>query len=78
MLELAPEQVLAIEERDNLRNVLQDYSGERAKIPVIGIVQSGNNRALVRFGKQFWVQDSLTAAQALQNAKFTVHVRQLV
>jgi len=78
MLELAPEQVLAIEERDNLRNVLKDYSGERAKIPVIGIIQSGNNRALVRFGKQFWVQDSHTAAQALQNAKFTVHVRQLV
>ncbi len=79
MVELNPLQATTIEEQHRLRTILQEQSGdkEKAKVPVIGIVQAGNSRQLVRFGRQFWVQDSRTAVQALQSAKFFAHMQQL-
>ncbi|MBW4561210.1 MAG: trans-splicing intein-formed DNA polymerase III subunit alpha C-terminal partner DnaE-C [Mojavia pulchra JT2-VF2] len=79
MVELTPQQAVTIEERDRLRTILKEQSGdkEKAKIPVIGIVQAGNSRQLVRFGRQFWVQDSLTTVIALQNARFPAHIKPL-
>ncbi|BAY32200.1 DNA polymerase III alpha subunit [Nostoc carneum NIES-2107] len=79
MVELTPMQAVNIEERDRLRNVLKEQAGEKekAKIPVIGVVQSGNSRQLVRFGRQFWVQDSLSALIALQNARFPAQIKPL-
>lgn len=79
MVELNPQQAGTIEEQHRLRTILQEQSGdkEKAKVPVIGIVQAGNTRHLVRFGRQFWVQDSRTAVQALQNARFPAHVKPL-
>jgi DNA polymerase III subunit alpha len=77
MVELNPQQATIIEEQHRLRTVLQEQSGEKAKIPVIGVIQAGNSRQLVRFGRQFWVQDSLTAFQALNNAGFPTQVKPL-
>lgn len=79
MVELTPMQAVNIEERDRLRNVLKEQAGEKekAKIPVIGVVQSGNSRQLVRFGRQFWVQDSLSAVIALENARFPAQIKPL-
>ena len=79
MVELNPLQAATIEEQYRLRTILQEQSGdkEKAKVPVIGIVQDGNSRQLVRFGRQFWVQDSRTAVQALQSANFFAHMQQL-
>ncbi|BAY18721.1 DNA polymerase III alpha subunit [Anabaenopsis circularis NIES-21] len=79
MVELTPQQAITIEERHKLRNILKELSGdkENAKVPVIGIVQTGNSRQLVRFGRQFWVQDSRSTVLALQNARFLAHVKQL-
>lgn len=80
MVELTPLQAATIEEQDRLRTVLvntQSPEKEKAKIPVIGIVQAGNSRQLVRFGRQFWVQDSMTAVRALQNARFSAHIQNL-
>ncbi|MDZ7956551.1 MAG: trans-splicing intein-formed DNA polymerase III subunit alpha C-terminal partner DnaE-C [Aulosira sp. DedQUE10] len=79
MVELTPLQAVNIEERDRLRNVLKEQAGEKekAKIPVIGVIQAGNSRQLVRFGRQFWVQDSLSALIALQNARFPAHIKPL-
>jgi DNA polymerase III subunit alpha len=79
MVELTPLQAVNIEDRDRLRSVLKEQSGdkEKAKIPVIGVVQDGNSRQLVRFGRQFWVQDSLSAVIALQNARFPAHIKPL-
>ncbi|OUL18708.1 OB-fold nucleic acid binding domain-containing protein [Nostoc sp. 106C] len=79
MVELSPLQADNIEERDRLRTILKEQSGDKdkAKIPVIGIVQAGNSRQLVRFGRQFWVQDSLSAVIALQNARFPAHIKPL-
>jgi DNA polymerase-3 subunit alpha len=79
MVELTPLQAVNIEERDRLRNILKEQSGdkEKAKIPVIGIVQAGNSRQLVRFGRQFWVHDCLSTVIALQNGKFPAHIKPL-
>ncbi|MBD2494144.1 OB-fold nucleic acid binding domain-containing protein [Nostoc sp. FACHB-280] len=79
MVELTPQQAITIEERDRLRTILKEISGDRekAKVPVIGIVQAGSSRQLVRFGRQFWVQDSRSTVLALQNARFLAHVKQL-
>ncbi|AFZ23480.1 DNA polymerase III, alpha subunit [Cylindrospermum stagnale PCC 7417] len=80
MVELNPQQASDDQENHRLRTILQEQSGdkEKAKIPVIGVVQAGEDRYLVRFGRQFWVQDSSTAAQALQNARFPAHVKRLI
>ncbi|MDJ0616306.1 MAG: trans-splicing intein-formed DNA polymerase III subunit alpha C-terminal partner DnaE-C [Calothrix sp. MO_192.B10] len=79
MVELNPHQASTIEEQDRLRTILKEQSGEKekAKVPVIGIVQAGTSRQLVRFGRQFWVQDSISTIQALKNASFTARIQQL-
>ncbi|HLO84261.1 MAG TPA: OB-fold nucleic acid binding domain-containing protein [Nostocaceae cyanobacterium] len=79
LVELTPQQALAIEERDRLSAILQEQSGgrDKAKVPVIGIIQAGDRREIVRFGRQFWVQDSRTALQALQNVRFPAYIKQL-
>jgi len=79
MVELTPHQATTIEEQDRLRTILKEHSGEKekAKVPVIAIVQAGTSRQLVRFGRQFWVQDSMSAIQALKNASFIAHIQQL-
>ncbi len=80
MVELNPQQAAAIEEHHRLSTILKEQSGERekAKVPVIGIVQAGTTRKLVRFGRQFWVQDSSSAVQALKNARFQAHAKSLL
>ncbi len=79
MLEFTPEQAGNFEEQHRLRTILQEYSGdkEKARVPIIGIVQSGNSRQLVRFGRNFWVQNSRNAVMALQNARFAARVQRL-
>ncbi|HLP92305.1 MAG TPA: OB-fold nucleic acid binding domain-containing protein [Nostocaceae cyanobacterium] len=79
LVELTPQQAINSQESDRLRAILQEQSGgkDKGKIPIIGIVQLGERRELVRFGRQFWVQNSHTTAQALQNVRFTAYVKQL-
>ena len=79
MVELNPRQASAIEEQDRLRNVLNQHSRDKesSKVPVIGVIRAGSHRQLVRFGKQFWVQDWRTTVQALQNARFSAYVQNL-
>ncbi len=78
-VELNPQQASDIEQNDRLRNLLREYSGEKEKgrIPVVGLVQSGNNRQIVRFGRQFWVHNARQTVQALNNYRFTAHVKLL-
>ncbi|RCJ42139.1 DNA polymerase III subunit alpha [Nostoc minutum NIES-26] len=80
MVELNPQQAANIEELHRLKTILQEQSGdkEKAKMPVIGIVQAENSRKLVRLGWQFCVQDSRITVQALQNARFTAHLKPLL
>ncbi|QSJ19626.1 trans-splicing intein-formed DNA polymerase III subunit alpha C-terminal partner DnaE-C [Nostoc sp. UHCC 0702] len=79
MVELNPQQTSS-EDMYRLKTILQEHSGdkEKAKMPVIGIVQSENSRKLVRLGWQFCVQDSRITVQALQNANFNAHLKPLI
>ena len=79
MVELTPQQAATDQDQYLLRTILKEQSGdkEKAKVPVIGIIRGGNSRQLVRFGRQFWVQDSITAFQALNSAGFPTEVKPL-
>lgn len=79
IVELNIQQAATIEEQHRLRTILQEQSGdkEKAKVPVIGIVQAGTSRQLVRFGRKYWVQDSRITVQALQNARFSAYAQSL-
>ncbi len=82
VIEMTPQQATNIEEHHRLRTVLKDLkeqSGEKekGKIPVIGIIKSENSRQLVRFGRQYWIQDSRTAIMALHNGRFNARIQPL-
>ncbi|MFM6309092.1 MAG: trans-splicing intein-formed DNA polymerase III subunit alpha C-terminal partner DnaE-C, partial [Dolichospermum sp.] len=79
LLKLTPQQAGTLEEQHRLNIILKAQSGDKdkSKVPVVAIVQAGDHREVVRFGRQFWVQDSGTALQALQNANFHADLKQL-
>lgn len=80
MVELTPQQAGTIEEQHRLSSMLKEYSGdkEKAKVPVFAIVADANCRQIVRFGRQFWVQDGKIAVEVLKAARFPAHVQPLV
>ncbi len=80
MVELSPQQAGTIEEQHRLRTILQEQVGEKEKanVPVVAIISSPNRRQLVRFGRQFWVQDGKTTVEALKSARFPASVQPLV
>ena len=79
VIKLTPQQAATIEEHHRLRTILKEQAGEKekGKVPVIGIIQGGNLRQLVRFGRQYWVQDSTTAIMALHNGRFFAEIQPL-
>ncbi|QFS48627.1 OB-fold nucleic acid binding domain-containing protein [Nostoc sphaeroides] len=79
MVELNPQQVGNMDYLHHLKTILQNQAGdkEKAKMPVIGIIQTENSRKLVRLGWQYCVQDSRITVQALQNASFPAHIKSL-
>ncbi len=80
MVELTPQQASQLEEQDKLRTILKEQAGDKdkPKVPVIGVIQAGGYRQLVRLGRQFWVQDSINAVTALQSANFPARIQPLV
>jgi DNA polymerase-3 subunit alpha len=66
--------------QQNLKVILQEQSGDKnkAKVPVIGIVGSGQQRQLVRFGQNYWVQNEHTTVEALSNAGFSAYAAPLI
>ncbi len=79
VIKMTPQQAATIEEHHRLRTILKEQAGEKekGKVPVIGIIQGGNLRQLVRFGRQYWVQDSTTAIMALHNGRFFAEIQPL-
>lgn len=70
----------------------QSGDKEKANVPVVAIITSPNRqgglpgealslgltpRQLVRFGRQFWVQDCKTAVEALKASRFPAHLQPL-
>ena len=51
VIKMTPQQAATIEEHHRLRTILKEQAGEKekGKVPVIGIIQGGNLRQLVRF-----------------------------
>ena len=79
VIKMTPQQAGTIEEHHRLRTILKEQAGEKekGKVPVIGIIQGENLRQLVRFGRQYWVQDSTTAIMALHNGRFFAQIQPL-
>jgi len=75
MVELEPSVAGNIEQQHRLRTLLLEHRGqdEKAKIPIVAVVQSTNKRHFIRFGSQFRVQDYQTAVKALNSAGFQAH-----
>ena len=81
---MSPQQAGTIEEYHRLRTILKELkekSGEKekGKIPVVGIIKAENSHQLVRvrFGRQYWIQDSRTAIIALHNGRFNARIQPL-
>ncbi len=72
MVELNTHQAGDIQEQERLKNILLTNKGEaeRAKVPVVGVVNCSTKRIFVPFGQQFRVADSHTLVKALQSAGY--------
>ncbi len=79
MVELNIEQAGDLQKQQYLKSILQEQSGdkEKATTPVIAIVTAANQRQLVRFGRQYWVQNCHTAIAALKAANFLAYAQPL-
>ncbi len=75
VVEVKPQ--LATQDRDRLKGILQEFSGNRthAKIPVVALARAGNRRIWIRFGREFWVQDCQGAVEQLKSAKFPAYTQ---
>jgi DNA polymerase-3 subunit alpha len=80
MVELEPKLARDIEQQHRLRTVLLQHRGEeeKAKVPVVAIVNSPDRRLFVRFGAQFRVQNYQSAIEALVRAGFQARASSLV
>jgi len=66
--------------QNTLKSILQQYSRDkdRAKIPVVAVIEQGRKRYFVCFGFDFWVPDDERIIQPLQNAGFEADSRLLL
>jgi DNA polymerase III subunit alpha len=62
-----------------LKTILGEYSGETSaiKTPVYAIVRGEHDYQLVRFGKQFWIQDPTMLADRMEQRGFHLQVKSL-
>ncbi|MEO1590102.1 MAG: DNA polymerase III subunit alpha [Cyanobacteria bacterium J06632_22] len=80
-IELSPAIASDITQQHRLRNVIQAQQGEDkfdAKVPVIAMIQMGQQRQAVRLGAQFRVKDPDMAVAALTAADFKAKATALV
>jgi DNA polymerase-3 subunit alpha len=62
-----------------LKTILGEYSGDTSaiKTPVYAIVRGEHDYQLVRFGKQFWIQDPTMLADRMELRGFHFQVKSL-
>ncbi|OKH25456.1 DNA polymerase III subunit alpha [Chroogloeocystis siderophila] len=77
MVELDPQQAATLDYQHRLKSILQEQLGEKdkAKIPVLASVKLGDRSQLVRFGRQFWVQNSQATVEMLKTASFSAYTQ---
>jgi DNA polymerase III subunit alpha len=80
MVELSVDQANDITQQYRLKELLLRQKGEeeRAKTPVIAIVNTGTERYFVRLGSQFRVSDPELAVRTLQEADFQARAEALL
>uniref|UniRef100_B8HYJ0 DNA polymerase III subunit alpha n=1 Tax=Cyanothece sp. (strain PCC 7425 / ATCC 29141) TaxID=395961 RepID=B8HYJ0_CYAP4 len=70
MVELSPEKASDIHQQHQLREILQQYSGESAKVPVIAKITNQIQTQFIRLGVQFRVTDAQPVVRSLTQAGF--------
>ncbi|PIG91846.1 DNA polymerase III subunit alpha [Gloeocapsopsis sp. IPPAS B-1203] len=77
MVELDPQQAATLDYQHRLKTILQEQLGEKdkAKIPVLALVKLGDRNQLVRFGRQFWVQNGQATVEMLKTASFSAYTQ---
>ncbi|VEP12931.1 DNA polymerase III, alpha subunit [Hyella patelloides LEGE 07179] len=80
MLEISPEQILDPSKHYNLQNILKEQGGEKnqRKIPVVAIINQGQQRQFVRLGQQYWVHDETIAIKSLTRSGFAARTEPLI
>lgn len=80
MVNLSLEQAINQVSYHSLKGILQEHSGDKsqAKVPVIAIIGSGENRQLIRLGQDYWVQNDQSVVEALRKAHFNAYPTPLV
>jgi DNA polymerase III subunit alpha len=81
MVELEPGLAGSIEQQHRLRNVIRNSQGDDplyARVPVIAVITTNNQRQIVRLGAQFRVRDPEAAVNALMKADFKATAAPLI
>jgi DNA polymerase-3 subunit alpha len=75
LIEMTIQEASDSEFQNKLKSILQEQSGDKnkAKIPVIGIINSYTERIFVRFHHKFWVQNDVNTIESLKNAGFQAY-----
>jgi DNA polymerase III subunit alpha len=80
IVELSLPQAIDTTKQKDLKNILQEQSGDKdkMKIPVIAIISDGKMRQFVRLGENFWIENEHTAVESLNNAGFIARIEPLL
>lgn len=81
MIDLDSSIAADIEQQHRLRNVLRNNQGDDpqyARVPVIAVIGTGQDRRIVRLGAQFRVKDPEAAVHALTRADFKARTSPLI
>lgn len=80
MVDLTLQQATNTVSHQSLKGILQEHSAgkNQGKTPVIAAVGVGRQRQLIRFGQNYWVQNSSPVITSLQNAGFQARVEPLI
>ncbi|MBE7382197.1 MAG: DNA polymerase III subunit alpha [Leptolyngbya sp. SIO1E4] len=81
MVDLDPSMASDIEQQHRLRNVIRNSQGDNpayARVPVIVVIGSAEQRRIVRLGAQFRVKDPEAAVSALARADFKARSSPLI
>lgn len=80
LLEITPEQILDPSKQYHLQNILKEQGGEnnQRKIPVVAMINQGQQRQFIRLGQQYWVQDEIIAINSLTRSGFVARTEPLM
>lgn len=80
MINLSTSEVLDNRRQNQLKSILQEQSGDKnkAKVPVIGVIDNLKERIFIRFGNKLWVQNHAHTIAALKSAGFDAYTKSLI